>query len=543
MATREVTMADGAVYHVDAPDTVSDADVASEVARQHTASIPHYSGMPAALIGAKKMIDGVASAASSIPGVGALDRLGQSMGMPSTSQANAYSDEVRANSNPFAVSMGQLAGSLMIPAGRGVGMARIAGDALGNAASGALLSDKKTAGGVAGDAAVSALGGEVGNRVMRGIGAAASPEVRKPVMDLIKRNVPMTPGQILGGAWQKAEDGIQGSVLGLGDMVAGARKRGLDMFNRATVNDVLKPLGVTLPDHIATGHDAVEWAKQGLKNSYNHVLGSMTANLDKPLQQEVGNIVQDSANGPVDLSSQVQRLWDTKVAPYFENGTMTGDNIKSVDKTLRETAKKYGKSTEGKDQDFSQAIGAMRTAVKGAASRTSGPDLTGKLGQVDSAYANFVRLRDAASKTADGVFTPAGLDTSVRVMDKSVGKGAKATGNAAMQDISSSARQVLPSTVPDSGTARRLAQAALIGGMTGGAAYGGAHSDSAGYGVIPLMLAGMYTKRGGAAMQGLLTGRQGAGAQAVRGLLQSQGQLIGRGVAAGVPGLLARPQP
>ena len=65
------------------------------------------------------------------------------------------------------------------------------------------------------------------------------------------------------------------------------------------------------------------------------------------------------------------------------------------------------------------------------------------------------------------MFTPAQLAEGVRQMDKSVRKGAVARGNALMQDLSDAGVNVLPSKVPDSGTAGRL----LTGGIIGGGAH------------------------------------------------------------------------
>ena len=64
----------------------------------------------------------------------------------------------------------------------------------------------------------------------------------------------------------------------------------------------------------------------------------------------------------------------------------------------------------------------------------------------------------AASSVAakDGVFTPAQLHAAVKAKDKSMDKGAFARGNALMQDLSSAGKNVLPSNIPDSGTAGRL---------------------------------------------------------------------------------------
>lgn len=127
------------------------------------------------------------------------------------------------------------------------------------------------------------------------------------------------------------------------------------------------------------------------------------------------------------------------------------------------------------------------------------PNEAGQLQKINKAYADYAILRKAASMggTAgnEGLFTPAQLNSAVRMADSSAGKGAYASGKARMQDFSDAAMSVLPSKVPDSGTAGRLMSDVMNPlnwpGLAGKAAV-----------ALPLMAA--YSRPGSAAINGVV---------------------------------------
>jgi hypothetical protein len=94
------------------------------------------------------------------------------------------------------------------------------------------------------------------------------------------------------------------------------------------------------------------------------------------------------------------------------------------------------------------------------------PALQAQKDAIDAGYAKFKTVQRASTSAGahpDGTFTPAQLSRSVLARDRSKDKAAFARGDALMQDLSSAARDVLPQTVPDSGTPERAALMATIG--------------------------------------------------------------------------------
>lgn len=377
------------------------------------------------------------------------------------------------------------------------------------AAGGALLSDATNAEDLATDAVVGIAGSGIGTGAVKGLGMAASPTVREPVKKLLERKIPMTIGQIAGGTLQRIEDAAT-STLGLGHMIDSARERGVAAFNRSAFDDLLSPFGVKLPEGVE-GHAAVKFTKDKFKKAYDYILENMAVPDDETLRGSIHNLTRTAATIPGDLSTTFQAFLAKEVTPYFQNGTMSGHHFKEVDRVLRKQAARYSKGS-GAEQAYADLLSGLRTELRGAAGRGSDPVLVKALREADDAYANYVPIRDAASKTADGTFLPGGLDTSVRVADRSAGKGAKASGEARMQELSSAARAVLPSTLGRSGTPERALATAVLGGGAAGAASVVTPWALA----VPPLLSLAYTKGGQRAVQAALTGRQGAAPQAVR---------------------------
>jgi hypothetical protein len=96
------------------------------------------------------------------------------------------------------------------------------------------------------------------------------------------------------------------------------------------------------------------------------------------------------------------------------------------------------------------------------------PNEADTLNNINEGWANFVRVRQAGAgaTTKEGIFTPAQLANAVR--SKATTQGQYATGHALMQDLASAGKEVLPSTIPDSGTTERLLHDLGLLGLAGG---------------------------------------------------------------------------
>lgn len=349
------------------------------------------------------------------------------------------------------------------------------------------------------------------------VGSVMNPTMSRNVQTLLDDGVPVTTGRRLGRVGATIEDKLRSAPI-VGDAIAGAQRRGVEGLNRTAVNRALEPIGMALPDDVATGHDAVAYASRAIGGAYDNVLSRMSARPDQQFYNEVARIGRDLAQRvPPQQAQQFLGIVRGELGKFGAPGqfgrnlqTLNGDALKGIQRQLRTTAERMRLDPNYNTQEVGRAVGEALDSFMGLVQRTN-PTEVPMLRAVDSAFANFARVRDAASSSAsvDGVFSPATLNQAVRRGDKSSGKGATARGEALLQDLSNAAKDVLPQQVPNSGTVDRLLlNLGLLGGAGGYSESGLPGSDYA----LPLALAltaggAAYTQPGQRALNALLFAR------------------------------------
>lgn len=362
-----------------------------------------------------------------------------------------------------------------------------------------------------------------------------SPRNSAEVQKLLDEGVRLTPGQMAGGAAQVLEDKAQSLPI-MGDAIRGARQRGMEDMNQAAYNRALGPIGQTLPKD-QLGRDAAQHTADELGAAYNKLLSGVNGAVDQQFLQDVRGVIQSAAG---DLPDQQQKALENIITTQFgpkklPYGKFTGETLKGIDEEIGKQAKGYAGDQSFDNRKLGQYLTTVKTAVRDMLGRVGGPDVAKRLNDIDTGYANYVRLRDASSRLGakEGVFTPAQLAGGVRAADKSVGKGAYSRGTALMQDLSDAANKVLPSQYPDSGTVGRAMLG--VGALGAGAIHPG----------IPLGLtAGAipYTTQGQRLSQYLMASpKLGATSRPVAGAIGAAGVPAGN-VAAILARLLIAPQ-
>ena len=360
--------------------------------------------------------------------------------------------------------------------------------------------------------------GPVGNA----IGRVVSPQTNQDAQALLKEGVRLTPGQILGGTAQKIEDKAQSIPL-LGDMIVGARARGVEDLNRAAYARALKGTNIA-PESLPVGQEGIKAVKDSISQQYDNLLPNLSFRPDAQYAQELSNVKNMAQNlGPNEAKrfAAILKEIDSKVSP---NGSMTGETYKIVESKLGNEAKKFSSSTDAYQRELGDALSETSNIMKSNLMR-SNPQYADALNEANSNYANYVRLRNAGARAGDqsGGFSPAQLAAAIRASDKSVGKGNVATGQALMQDLGDQAVNVMGGKVPDSGTASRV----MLGGALGGAAF-----------VEPTVLAATgaaalpYTKTGQKLAELLLTKRPAGAENTAEALRKILPLLSGSGVPA-----------
>lgn len=393
------------------------------------------------------------------------------------------------------------------------------------------------------DIGVGAVGGALATPIAAAASRVVQPNVRPDVKTLIDEGITLTPGQILGGGFQRAEDALT-SVPVMGDAIRNAKNRTIQDFNRATYQRAVGPIGASAAD-FPIGPEGVLAVKNTLGDAYNALLPKLNFAEDAPFVAGLNKVEQMAATLPPDQARQFRTLLETNLGRATPTGRMDGQTFKQVEESLGGAARNFRASGNPDQRNLGAALDETLTLFRDALAR-SNPQSAGELANINKGYANYARIRRAAASAGDKSegFTPAQLSGAVRGLDKSAGKGATATGTALMQDLSDAGRAVLPPTVSDSGTPLRQAFQYGLGGLLG---IGGmapvfpavaAGAASAAPYAVGGLLAGTlpYTKTGQALMQGLLTKRPEQ-APAVADFLRRYGPLLGSMLA---PALEAR---
>ena len=308
-------------------------------------------------------------------------------------------------------------------------------------------------------ATLTAAGNALGRAAQR---ARANPT---PQRQLSQQGVDLTPGQMMGGFAQRAEDALT-SIPVTGDAIRSARVRGVESFDRAAINRTLAPIGGQIAPNADVGRDGVQAASQAISDAYRQALTGVQVAPDQQFATEVAQVM----NTP-NLTAAQRETLGTIAADLNSrfNGPITGETWKLIDSDLGKAyrAADNASAMQPGGTMLRDAIGRLQQAHGDLLARMN-PQAAQAVNAADEATANLMRIRQASQYTGTsargGVFSPADLNRAVQGMDTSAGNRAFATGNALMQDLTDPAMQVLPQKVPDSGTPLRSLFTAGAGG-------------------------------------------------------------------------------
>jgi hypothetical protein len=341
------------------------------------------------------------------------------------------------------------------------------------------------------------------NALIKPVAAVISPDISPQIRSLMKEGVTPTAGQILGGGYKRAEEGLS-SIPIIGDFIKSAQGRAMGDVNRVAFNRALTPIGEKLPEGIV-GREAVQFVSEKLDDAYGKLLPKMTVLQDAPFQANISSLKNMVQSGAIDPKAvNFFNNWiDSNVVNKFQGqGAITGQTLKQVQSDLRETISRLSASTDADQRLIGDALKEAQDQVRQLVTR-SNPQYASELKAIDKGYANFKRVERASAGLGaeEGIFSPAQLQSAVKAMDRSKDKSKFAKGEALMQDLSESAKIALGNKVPDSGTPYRSMMAALA--ASGGAGAMGMPGVASALIASPLL----YSQTGQNALAALLTKR------------------------------------
>ncbi len=330
------------------------------------------------------------------------------------------------------------------------------------------LRERATAAGL--QATGGALGGAVIQRGADRLAAAAANARANPSAQrqLADAGVLLTPGQMMGGAPQRIEDGLTSTPI-LGDAIRDARRRGLESFNAAAINEAVAPVGTV--GNI--GRQGQAEAQQVVSGAYDNALQGVSVPRDPQLDADLTALGRTNLL-PQELQSGFNSLINRYIARFGQG--VDGEAWKQLDAEIGAaiTSAENGATTNPINRLLADKLRDTRRAFQSALERAD-PLARESVRRADLANAGLARVRDAGQRQGtaarDGLFTPGDLNAAVRAGDNTAGNRAYAGGNALLQRLSDNAASVLPSQVPDSGTPFRsvlnlLLPAAGVGGLS-----------------------------------------------------------------------------
>lgn len=369
-----------------------------------------------------------------------------------------------------------------------------------------------------GNAARGAIGGAAGDAAGRLLSRVAQPLAQsRDAQRLLSEGVVPTPGQaagadsILGRVEQKLV-----SLPLIGDLIKKGRDRATTELNIAAIK---KALPANAKGQItAAGRQAIEKADDILGSGYDDVYRTLTVKPDTAFLREAIAVKNNPDLAlPKELQERLGEIVRTQVLDRVKKGELSGPLAQRIDSNLGGLARRYITAPDADQRVLGLAIREVQKSFKGLVERNAGPDAAGTIKELNASYAQFLRVERAASMQGakDGVFSADQLSSAVRALDKSANKGKFARGEALGQDLSDPAKRLMGGTVPNSGTADRLA----MGLTLGAAGAGGVNEYFGGPGYLTALAATplLYSRGGSRYVLGNLPG-QGSIARTLRDL-------------------------
>jgi len=298
----------------------------------------------------------------------------------------------------------------------------------------------------------------------RGAARVVSPATDAATMQLAKAGVPMTPGQILGGAWRATEEKLT-SIPFFGDAIKAAQLRGLVAFNKAVGDRVLNSIGQTVPKKISAGPDMVRHVGNELSRAYDDALKGVNVYMDDIFRNDMVKLASmaDALGGAAGKRFKV--ILENKVFSKFKGARpgMVGRSWKKVEEQLGKDAKKFKRSADVDQNEIGHALTEAQAAWRDLLARHAGGKAQ-RVADINEGWAKLTILENAATAAKGRVFTAPQYMAAVKKADPRVRQRGIARGEALEVPMARAGVEKLAQRVPESGTAPRALMAGLLGG-------------------------------------------------------------------------------
>lgn len=331
-------------------------------------------------------------------------------------------------------------------------LAPAAGDVLANAAYAGITAEPENRGEAA---LMGGAGAAAGRLLVRTLGGVAKPFVSKDAKALIDAGVRPTPGQLFGdgplGQMARATEDKLMSAPVAGDIIRGARTRGIEQYNNVEINRALAPLGVTVR---GAGEDAIASAQRIVSDAYDVAL-PQTFMSPKGAVEAVQAADAALKDIPLLTPEQQGTLYQyvaRKIRPQIQTGQpIEGKTWKAIDAEIGHYARQFSTAADPSSHSLGDAFYVLQQSWRDGLEATS-QEAMNLLKQANTSYRGLLPAVKAADRALaqGGRFTPLQFERAAQKFGQDG------------DPLNAAARRVLPTSIPNSGTADRLGMVAAF---------------------------------------------------------------------------------
>jgi hypothetical protein len=379
---------------------------------------------------------------------------------------------------------------------------------------------------VAGQGGARALGATVG-----GINTSEAAQA------LRARGVPISVARQTGLG--RVEDAMQSIPL-VGDMSRARQLESFEGFNRAGMEEAGRPIGFQ-PTQI--GAMGVADLGDAVSDAYTAATRNVTAPIDTQFYRDLRPVIQAVRGLPDDYRNAAETIIERRIEPAIQRGQISGEQFQQAIRGLRQARANAGKAPglAGFEQEYRDALTGIEDLLAGTVTRGAGDQVAANLNAANAANRGLKTIENAALDAAKvgtqtgapNVYTPAQLIGAARAAER------RGYGQNPLMPLARQGQEVLPSTLPNSGTTDRAILTSGLGalGLGGIGALGGAASSerpltgategatgtvATGAGILGA-LAALGTRRGQAALERVLITRPQAAQAFGQGIRRRSG--------------------
>ena len=311
------------------------------------------------------------------------------------------------------------------------------------------------------------IGGLTGGTLQK-----VAPYATESAKKLIKRGVPVTVGDAVGGGLKRLEEAMT-SVPLLGSSIASAKQRSKIGFDRTIFEEVLEPLksiGVN-PKQIVkgkTGNELYDAVEKVVTKAYDDVVPTLNLPNRQLVQSKIDDAIYNSAETLDDNLEKVffKDLEKIIYSKFDADGNITGEGFKQAVSQLRTKARKIGASQPTLFSD--DLIGSYKNVENSLIDilKITNPSQKVKLDAIDKSFKRLLPVERSVIQSEGGEFTADQVLKNIKKADTSLRNKDFARGKADMQPLVRAGQETIKQRLPNSGTADRvLANIAVGGGL------------------------------------------------------------------------------